>query len=305
MLQRILALYCLALTIPVVSRAQLPPIGQWRDHLPYQQVTGVTYTTGKIWAATPYSLFSVDPADNTIERWSKTNGLSETGISAIAAEPNGQRIIIGYTNSNIDVLFDEQVVNINSLKNANIAGDKSIQSIYIHQQLAYVATGVGIVVINLDKNEIKDTYIIGTNGAKIKVNSVTSDGSFLYAATEEGVKKAAVNNTNLADFRNWQLISGANGLPSGVVRSLASVQNKVLAVRNDTLYLQSGASWSLLYRDGWTIKNCTVSNNSILLSETNNNTGRIVALTANGLVDRTIQDAQLTRLPQQAVFFQN
>jgi hypothetical protein len=305
MLQRILAFYCLALTIPFVSRAQLQPIGQWRDHLPYQQVTGVTYTTGKIWASTPYSLFSVDAADNTVERWSKTNGLSETGISAIAAEPNGERIVIGYTNSNIDVLVDERVVNINSLKNANIAGDKSIQSIFIHQQLAYVATGVGIVVINLDKNEIKDTYIIGNNGAKIKVNSITSDGTFLYAATEEGIKKAPVNNTNLADFRNWQLISGDNGLPAGVSRSLATVQNKVLAVRNDTLYLQSGANWSLLYRDGWTIKNCTVSNNTILLSETNNNTGRIVALTATGSVDKTIQDAQLTRWPQQAVLFQN
>lgn len=305
MLQRILAFYCLALTIPFVSRAQLQPIGQWRDHLPYQQVTGVTHSTGKIWAATPYSLFSVDAADNTIERWSKTNGLSETGISAIAAEPNGERIVIGYTNSNIDVLVDEQVVNIISLKNANIAGDKSIQSIFIHQQLAYVAAGFGIVVIDLGKNEIKDTYIIGSNGAKIKVNSITTDGSFLYAATEEGVKKAPVNNTNLADFRNWQLISGANGLPAGVVQSLASVQNNVLAVMNDTLYLQSGANWSLLYRDGWVIKNCTVSNNTILLSETNNNTGRVVALTPTGSVDKTIQDAQLTRRPQQAVLFQN
>src|SRR5687767_3994826 len=126
MLQRILAFYCLALTIPFVSQAQLQPIGQWRDHLPYQQVTSVTYTTDKIWAATPYSLFSVDAADNSIERWSKTNGLSETGISAIAAEPNGQRIVIAYSNSNIDVLFDDKVVNISSLKNAGIAGDKSI-----------------------------------------------------------------------------------------------------------------------------------------------------------------------------------
>lgn len=49
MLQRILAFYCMALTIPFASRAQLQPIGQWRDHLPYQQVTGVTNTTDKIW----------------------------------------------------------------------------------------------------------------------------------------------------------------------------------------------------------------------------------------------------------------
>lgn len=301
MLQRFLVLYSLALTFPFLTRAQLQPIGQWRDHLPYQQVTGVTNTTDKIWAVTPYSLFSVDPSDNSIERWSKTNGLSENGISAIAAEPTGNRIIIGYTNSNIDVLVDDKVTNINALKNANIAGDKSIQAIFINQQLAYVATGIGIIVLNLNKYEIKDTYIIGAGGTKIKVNAITSDGTYLYAATEEGVKKGLLNNANLADFRNWQLVSGANGLPAGNVQSLASVQNKILALKNDSLWLQTGSNWNLFYRDGNTHKNCTVSNNTILLSET----GRVVALTATGIIDKIIQDAQLTRLPKQAVFFQN
>lgn len=305
MLQRFPALYCLALIFPFASQAQLQPIGQWRDHLPYQQVTGVTYTTDKIWAFTPYSLFSVDPTDNSIERWSRTNGLAETGISSMAAEPAGNRVVIGYNNSNIDVLVDDKIVNINALKNASIAGDKSIQSIFINQQLAYVATGIGIVVINLYKYEIKDTYIIGNGGTKIKVNSIASDGVYLYAATEEGVKKAPVNNVNLADFHNWQLISGANGLPAGNVQSLASVQNNILALRNDSLWLQTGASWSLFYRDGYTIKNCTVTNNSILLSETNNNTGRVVTLTPTGSFSSAIQDAQLTRSPKQAVFFQN
>ncbi|HUP13079.1 MAG TPA: hypothetical protein VM187_12720, partial [Niastella sp.] len=293
------------LTFPFVLQAQLQPIGVWRDHLPYQEVTGVTCTTDKIWAVTPYSLFSLDPADNSIERWSKTNGLAETGISGIAADPTGKRIVIGYNNSNIDVLVDDKLTNINALKNANIAGDKSIQAIYIHKQLAYVATGMGIIVINLDKYEIKDTYVIGAGGTNIKVNSITSDGTSLFAATAEGVKKAPLNNANLADFRNWQMVSGSNGSPAGNVQSLTSMRNKILALRNDSLWLISGGSWSLFYRDGYNIKNCTVSNNTILLSETNNNTGRVVALTATGSIDKTIQDVQLTRSPKQAIFFQN
>jgi len=305
MLQRILAFYCLALTFPFVSQAQLQPIGQWRDHLPYQQVTGVAFTTGKVWAATPYSVFSVDVTDNSIERWSKTNGLSETGISAIGAEPAGNRVVIAYNNSNIDVLVDDKVININSLKNATLAGSKSVRAVFVYQQLAYLATGFGIVAINLDKYEIKDSYIIGSGGTRIAVNAVTSDGTSLYAATSEGIKKAPLTAANLADFHNWQLISGTNGLPAGTVQSLTSVQNNVLALKNDSLWLQSGTSWSLLYRDGWNIKNCTVSNNRILLSETSNNTGRVVVLTATGSFERYIQEGQLTRSPQQAVYFQN
>lgn len=305
MLQRILAFYCLALTFPFVSRAQLQPVGQWRDHLPYQQVTSVAYTTDKVWATTPYSLFSLDPTDNSIERWSRTNGLSETGISAIGAEPTGHRVVIAYDNSNIDVLVDDNIININSLKNATLAGDKSIKAVFLYQQLAYLATGFGIVAINLDKYEIKDTYIIGSGGTRIPVNAVTSDGTSLYAATTEGLKKAPLTAVNLADFHNWQLISGANGLPAGTIQSLSSVQNNVLAVKNDSLWLQSGNNWSLLYRDGWNIKGCTASGNRIMLSETSNTTGRVVVLTATGSFERTIQDAQFTRAPQQAVYYQN
>lgn len=305
MLQRILAFYCAALTIPFVSLAQLQPIGQWRDHLPYQQVTGVTCTTGKIWAATPYSIFSVDVADNNIERWSHTNGLAETGISAIGADPNSQRIVIAYNNSNIDVLVDDKLININSLKNASIAGDKSVKAIFIDQQLVYLATGFGIVVINLDKYEIKDTYTIGDGGTNIAVNAITGSGNTLYAATNEGLKKASLHGVNLADFRNWQLISGANGLPAGNVQAVASIQNNIVAVKNDSLWLQAGNNWSLLYRDGWTIRNCTVSNNKILLSETSNNTGRVIVLNATGTTEQTIQDAQLTPSPRQAIYFQN
>lgn len=305
MQQRFLAFFCMALTTPFIIRAQLQPIGQWRDHLPWQQVTGVSNTTSKIWAATPYSIFSVDPLDNTIERYSKINGLSETGISAFGAEATGNRVIIAYNNSNIDVLNESNVTNISALKNSPVSGDKTVYSVFIDQQLAWLATGFGIVVINLEKKEVKDTYIIGANGAGIKVNAIARDGSFYYAATTEGLKKAPVSGANLADFRNWQLISGANGLPAGPVQSVISVQNNILVVKNDSLLLQSGNTWAFFYTGGWTINNCTVSNNKILISEVRNNTGRIVILTPAGITEKTIQDIKLTTTPKQAIVFDN
>src|SRR5438874_9854 len=124
MLKWLQALYCMALITPFLSQAQLQPIGQWREHLPWQQVTAVTFTNDKVWAATPYSLFSVDATDNSIERHSKINGLTETGISAIGAEATGERVIIAYNNSNIDVLNNNNVTNINALKNSTVAADK-------------------------------------------------------------------------------------------------------------------------------------------------------------------------------------
>ena len=62
------------------TRAQIPPIGQWREHLSYNQAIQVAGGKDLVYCATPYSIFTVAIADNTIERFSKLNGLHETGI---------------------------------------------------------------------------------------------------------------------------------------------------------------------------------------------------------------------------------
>jgi ligand-binding sensor domain-containing protein len=291
--------FVLILLTPLSIWAQIQPIGQWREHLPWHQAIGVVNTEEHIWAATPYSIFSVDLSENSIERFTKISGLTETGISAIGADQSTQQLIIAYTNSNIDLLKDGAVVNINAIKNSPLSGDKTIYSIFVRNQLAYLSTGIGIVVIDLERHEVRDTYIIGNGGSKLQVNGVTADASFFYAATEEGLKKAAVNNANLADFRNWQI--ELNGPVQGVVVA----QNNVIAKKNDSLFKLNGTAWNFLYHDGWKIKDITVSGDKILLSETQNTSGRIIVLNVAGAVSNTIQDANTTISPRQAIFHQN
>lgn len=303
MQQRILALFCILL-FPFISWAQIQPIGQWREHLPWHQSFRVVNTSEYIWAATPYSIFSVDISENSIERRSKISGLSETGISTIAVG-KGEQLIVAYTNSNIDILEDGDVININAIKNSTIPGDKYIYNIFVRNELAYLSTGIGIVVIDLERHEVKDTYIIGSGGSRIRVQAVTADAGFFYAATTEGLKKGAVSNSNLADFRNWQNESGSNGLPPGAIQSVAVAQNIVIVQKNDSLFKLTGASWNFFYHDTWNIKNITVSNNRILLSEVQNTNGRIVELNIAGAVTNTIQNATFTPSPAQVLVLQN
>lgn len=300
MLYRITALYCVALTTPYLSWSQLQLIGQWREHLPYRQVTRVVAAGNRIWAATPYSIFSVDATDNSIDRYSKISGLSETGISAIGGEPNGNELVIAYNNSNIDVLTDNNVRNINALKNAGTPGGKTIHSIFVNNRQAFLGTAFGIVVVDLDKYEIKDTWIIGSGGNRIPVYAITANGNFLYAATAEGIKKAPAASPHLADFRNWQQVLGA-----GEVRSVATIKNTVVALRRDSLYIENGTAWNYLYADGLTVTGLTVSGDNILLSEIQNNTGRIAVLTAAGATETIIRNARFTNAPRQAIIAGN
>ena len=114
----------------LIAYPQTPPIGSWRDHLPYHQAMGVIGTGEKIYCATPYSLFYVDLSDNSINRLSKTNGLSETGISAIGYDQQSGRLAVAYNSSNIDILSGASIINIPDIRQASLPVDKTIHAIY-------------------------------------------------------------------------------------------------------------------------------------------------------------------------------
>lgn len=277
------------------------PIGQWREHLPYGQAINVTESIDKIWCATPYSVFSIDKDENSIDRWSKINGLSETGISSIAARPDRNSIIISYSNSNIDIIKNGIVKNINAIKNSTQTGDKRIFSINYQDHNTYLSSGIGIIVIDPDKLEVKDSYIIGDGGSKIAVFETNVFENFLYAGTEQGLKRAALNNVNLADYRNWQTVSGSNGLPAGSVSKLSRLNNQLLVVKADSIYTYDGINWQFFYADGWNINSVVSTGSSIILSESRNSEGRILVLSSVGQIQQVIQQPQFIQLPKQTI----
>jgi hypothetical protein len=72
----------------------IPSIGQWREHLPYQVAIDVAASETTVYAATPLSLFSVDVQTKEINRFSKVSGLSETGISTIAVDALSKKLFM-------------------------------------------------------------------------------------------------------------------------------------------------------------------------------------------------------------------
>ncbi|WP_462318543.1 PorZ beta-propeller-like domain-containing protein, partial [Marinilabilia sp.] len=139
----------------------------------------------------------------------RINGLSDSGISAIKALEDQNTILIGYENGNIDVFRDGQIFNIPDLKIESINASKRINHFRYHNGFAYCSTGFGILKIDLDKNEIASTFIIGDEATFLKVNSTFIDGSFIYAATSSGVLRADLNSS-LAFYENWHIISDDN-----------------------------------------------------------------------------------------------
>ena len=99
-----------------------------------------------------------------------------------------------------------------------ITGDKSVNNIFFNQTYAYLACGFGVVLVDLNRIVIKDTYFFGPGGSQIKVNDITFDGTYLYAATIEGIYKADHRNPNLVDYNAWSRLTT---LPDNNMRNIA------------------------------------------------------------------------------------
>ena len=289
----------------IFSQNLIPPIGQWREHLNYQQTIQVI-KGDKIYCATNTNLFSLNN-DNDIQRYSKVTGLNDIGVQCIGWDQTTQQLVITYANSNVDIQKNISTKNISDIKRSAISGNKTIYSIYCKDGLAYLSSGLGVIVVNLSKYEIKDTWFIGNNGAQIKINAVTNDGVSFFAATEEGLKTIPANSNNLSNYANWQTISGNSGLSGGTVKNTVYTNNKVIAEKNDSLFILTNSSWVLLYADkNWPIVNTSASENKLLVCQrTAAGAARVIVLNTNGQIEKTISQTNVVSFPKSAIIDNN
>ncbi|MBL4658158.1 MAG: T9SS type A sorting domain-containing protein [Flavobacteriales bacterium] len=241
------AIAILFLTNPI--NAQQVPVGEWQIHLPYHNSLEVAEAGSRIYCATGSAVFYYDKTDEALTRMSKVSGLSDVSVSSIAYQESGDVLVIAYSNANIDVLKAGVVYNVSDIKRKSILGDKSLNSITVVGNLAYIASGFGIVVLDLTKIEIKDTYYISVT--KDPVNQVVVQGDTLYAASDKGLYKAFLSGSNLSDFNSWSPVSG---LDTAVYVSTTSLNGNLYVVQsnnpgdtilNDSVFVRgTNGAWS-------------------------------------------------------------
>ena len=222
--------------------------GTWQDFLSFANATKIAIANEKVFCVTDGGLFFYDLQDNSINKFSGLNGLSDFGIKTIAFGKENNVLIVAYKNSNIDLVFESGVVNLSDIERKQITGDKTINNITFIGNEAYLSCGFGIVVLNLDRKEVKDTYFIGEGGTTVRVNDVETDGNFIYAATDEGILRADKNSLNLLDYRNWNRIEN---IPHSAEKfsHLVVHGNKLIAnftpdqYNQDVMYALTGENW--------------------------------------------------------------
>ena len=201
--------------ITSVTSAQMA-IGEWQAHLAYNNVTQTAPAGNLIYAVSDGALFSYNTEDQSISLFNKVNLLSDTGISYIKYSSIHNTLIIVYKNSNIDLLTNESIYNIPDFMNKTMSQDKTLNSINIVGDYAYFSTNFGILILNLKKKEISNTYVLNK-----KVYSSVVKDNVIYAATADGLYSGKLSD-NLLDANNWVL---SNAI---AFNQLAIFENKII-----------------------------------------------------------------------------
>lgn len=223
------------------------PLGAWRLHLPNNRAKAIAETPETVYCVTEDSFYKLVKESNALQPLSRTNGLSDVGVSTVAYDSASATLVIAYENTNLDLVQNGKVYNLTDLYRKAITGTKSIYHLYTHGKTAYLSTSFGLVVLDLVKHEVKDTYSnLGSQGEAVQVYASTVLHDSLYLATSAGVLAARQATSNLLDYRNWRLFQTADGLSSETnqIKTIASFQGAVyVGVPQQGVYRYNGQSW--------------------------------------------------------------
>lgn len=180
--------------------------GTWREHLPYGETIDVVKGGSRVFCATPYAVFSYDESDNSIERLSRVNRLSASQVTALGFDNASNTLLVGHANGQLDLVSGAVATPMNDIPSSQILGDKRINSIYVLNGMAYLCTGFGVVVVDIAKREVAETWFITGQTNLTRINDLTQDGQHWFAAAEEGIYRADFNSAFLVSFETWSLL---------------------------------------------------------------------------------------------------
>lgn len=213
-------------------RAQDRAIGQWRSHLPYVNASSVVTDGNLLFVAAGQGFFTYDHLKEEITTYTKVNGMHDIQPRHLAYDALTRTTVIAYANSNIDLFQDLGFYSIPYLRLKAVTGSKTINEAFAKEGLAYLSTDIGIVVLNLLKKEVKETYTFLKAGVNLPVRSYAESNGFRYAATPKGLYRLSLSHPSPQNFAAWQAVDTTRDL-----LHVVDFKGKTVCAADDSLYV--------------------------------------------------------------------
>ena len=196
----IIAIAAVMLLLPFYKAHAGIPVGTWRAHPAYNDATFSIKAFGYVCVLSDGALYFYDPTDNGLYTIDKTGGLGDTDIAAIGYCESQKALVLAYSNGNIDLLYDDfTIFNFTDIKN-NSTGSVSVNELKIIGNKAYISTNIGLVVFDVKRREISNTYRFDT---QVHSSVILSDS--IICSTDGGLYLGLLSD-NLLDSSKWKLL---------------------------------------------------------------------------------------------------
>ena len=223
MIRKLLSLALFLFALCLTATAQ--QLGSWRMFLSYQIATKSTTCGSIIYSLMNGNLLSYDTEDGEVRTYDHLEPLSDVGISHIAYSKEAGRLLIVYSNSNVD-LMDENgdVLNLSALKDKRIL-DKEVSSVYINGVMAYLATGFGFVEVDMKEGVFRNTYRLG-----YAVTCIAASDEAVFLGAADGIRYCK-KTENMQLEENW-----TKRISWGGFKGMCFFQDKLMAMNAQGLF---------------------------------------------------------------------
>ena len=256
----------LILSVSILSasfcHAQDKPIGYWEAHMPYNTAISVATDGNILYTACNQSFFTYNEATGETVPYSKVEGMSDVGMAYVAYDVATSTAVLAYQNSNIDLFQNNTFYNIPDLKNKAVAGVKNINHIYTENGLAYISTDIGILVVDLTKREIEESYVFKRNNQVLSITGFSSAGNYFYAITPAGLYRVDKRLPDVQNFAVWSHIDS-----NKVFKCISTVNNELFVATTDSLYTITADTLRFVYKTNNNINHIDPAKGALWISE--------------------------------------
>lgn len=242
------------------SLAQDAPIGTWTSHLPYNNVVGVATDGQMLYAASELSFFTYDPGTGSLDAYSKSDGMADVDMAGVAYDKTTGTVILTYKNGNIDLFKNKSFYNIPDFKIRLVNGSKDVNNIFTEDGLAYISTSVGIIVVDLAKKEIKETWEFAQNQITIPIIGFGATTQYYYATTMSGIYRINRNTPSPQVFNLW------NKFSEMILADVTVVADKIFMGNSNLVYTVEADTLRSVYNSQLVGKNLDAGNGRVLIS---------------------------------------
>ncbi|NLT04602.1 MAG: hypothetical protein GXY09_12160, partial [Bacteroidales bacterium] len=133
------------------------PVGTWRTHFSYNQVDQVAVAGDKTYAVARGKLFDVSNND-VVSTYSTIDGFNGFDVAFIGWSQPTNTLVVAYSDGNLDFVTGRSIRNVPDFKNKAMTADKTVYNLRVDGSTALLATGVGLLLIDVEKQHIIDHY---------------------------------------------------------------------------------------------------------------------------------------------------